>query len=372
MTPAGLEIAVCGLSLTSSWGNGHATTYRALLKALAARGHHIRFFERDVPWYRENRDLPDPPYCEVILYESLHELQTRFEAEIVSADAVIVGSYVPEGVALGRWIIDEASSPVCFYDIDTPITLAKLSAGDYEYISPDLVPRYDQYFSFTGGPTLRRIEKSLGSPSARALYCSADVSLYYPLPKHPKSWLMGYLGTYSPDRQPKVETLLTGPAAVLSDQAFVVAGPNYPLTDAWPRNIELISHLSPADHRAFYNSQRFTLNITRSEMVGAGYSPSVRLFEAASCGVPIISDYWDGIEELFDIGSEIFIAQSTEQCLRILRNTPESKSRAVGNRARNRIHAEHTSRHRAAQLETYLFQALSRTRIGERQLVGCY
>ncbi|MBV8808798.1 MAG: glycosyltransferase, partial [Acidobacteriaceae bacterium] len=262
-----LNIVVCGLSLTSSWGNGHATTYRALLKALAGRGHRIHFLERDVPWYRENRDLVDPAYCRVSLYGSLDELQSRFRDAITYADAVIIGSYVPEGVSVGHWINDVASGPVCFYDIDTPVTLAKLADGHHDYISPELVTRYDQYFLFTGGPALDYIKQHWGSPCARALYCSVDVSLYHPLPNKQKRWTMGYLGTYSVDRQPTIEELLVRPAATHPSRQFVVAGPMYPEVTVWPANVDRISHLPPAEHCSFYNSQQFTLNVTRAEMI---------------------------------------------------------------------------------------------------------
>lgn len=367
---SGLDIVVCGLSLTSSWGNGHATTYRALLKALAALGHRIRFLERDVPWYRDNRDLPAPSFCKMELYESLSDLQSRFEPQIARADAIIIGSYVPEGVALGRWIADVAKGPVCFYDIDTPITLAKLAAGDYEYISPDLVRRYDRYFSFTGGPMLRRIEDSFGSPRAQPLYCSVDVSLYHPLPSQSKRWLMGYLGTYSRDRQPTVDALLNSPARTLQEERFVIAGPGYPPSASNLGNLEIITHLPPAGHSSFYNSQQFTLNVTRAEMLAAGFSPSVRLFEAGACAVPIISDYWDGIESVFRIGSELLIAHSTDDCLRLLRDTRPDERSAIGQRARSRILAEHTSIQRAQQLEEYLLDAVRTAGRQRRHVLG--
>src|SRR5699024_7547917 len=120
-----------GLSITSSWGNGHATTYRGLVRALARQGHKVLFLERDMPWYAAQRDLPRPPYGETRLYSSLAELQQERAAAIRTADAVIIGSYVPEGVPLADWVLEEASGCVAFYDIDTPVTLAKLERGDY-------------------------------------------------------------------------------------------------------------------------------------------------------------------------------------------------------------------------------------------------
>ena len=146
-------------------------------KRFAARGHDILFLERDVPWYRNNRDIADPEYCRLEFYGSLEELD-RWRREIAGADAVVVGSYVPEGVDVGRFVQRTASGVTAFYDIDTPVTLAKLERGDFEYLSPELIRGYDLYLSFTGGPTLQRLEQQYGSPMARALYCSVDPSAY--------------------------------------------------------------------------------------------------------------------------------------------------------------------------------------------------
>lgn len=322
-----LNIVVCGLSLTSSWGNGHATTYRALLKAFAALGHRILFLERDVPWYRENRDLTRPSYCKLGLYQSVEELQDTYEHEIARADAVIVGSYVPDGVIVGDWIIDVARGPVCFYDIDTPVTLSKLRSDDNEYLSRELVARYDCYLSFTGGPTLRYIERSLGSRCARALYCAVDESVYCPQPRHAKRWELGYLGTYSRDRQPSINQLLVKAARRRPNKRFAVAGSLYPETIRWPDNVDLLGHLAPSEHRCFYNSQEFTLNVTRADMIAAGYSPSVRLFEAAACGIPVISDYWKGLDSFFRIGEEILIVDSASKCLSVLASLTEEQRR---------------------------------------------
>lgn len=347
-----LRIVVLGLSITSSWGNGHATTYRALLREMAARGHDILFLERDVPWYASHRDLPDPPFCSTQLYGSPAELKERFEAEVRDADFVIVGSYVPDGVAVGDWVQRTARGICAFYDIDTPVTLAKLARGEHDYLAPRQIAGYPLYLSFTGGPTLRRIEREYGSPRARVLYCSVDPALYFPEAREQR-WDLGYMGTYSDDRQPGVERLLLEPARKHPAGRFVVAGPQYPDDIEWPGNVDYKPHLPPAEHRAFYNSQRYTLNITRADMIAAGWSPSVRLFEAAACGTPIVSDRWSGIESLFVPGREIVLADSTQDVLDLLQDTGEDERRRMAERARERILAEHTAAHRAEQLEAY-------------------
>ena len=348
-----MKFVIIGLSVTSSWGNGHATTYRALLKELQKLGHDILFLEKDVPYYAENRDMPNPEFCDLGLYKTEEELRSKYEKEVTGADVVIVGSYVKEGVAVGNWAIDTAKGITAFYDIDTPVTLAKLERKDYEYLDPEIISRYDLYLSFTGGPILDHLENHYGSPMARPLYCSVDPDLYYPEEKEMK-WQLGYLGTYSTDRQPTVEELLNKPAAEFPEKKFVVAGPQYPEDVNWSKNVERINHLPPAEHRGFYNSQKFTLNVTREDMIKAGYAPSVRLFEAAACGVPIISDYWNGIETIFKPGKEILIAKSASEVSEYFRRIDEEERKSIGERARQKVMTGHTAKARAKQLEDYV------------------
>jgi spore maturation protein CgeB len=350
------RIVILGLSITSSWGNGHATTYRGLVRELVARGHDVLFLERDVPWYASQRDLPDPPYGQTVLYSDFDELREHHGDVVRDADLVIVGSYVPEGIRVGDWVHQQACGMKAFYDIDTPVTLSALERGDCEYLALEQIPRYDLYLSFTGGPTLRRLETELGSPCARALYCSFDPLLYFPEP-HAIDWDLAYMGTYSLDRQPTVEALLVAPARSHPQGRFAVAGPQYPADLKWPANVEYIAHLPPAEHRAFYNRQRYTLNVTRADMIAAGWSPSVRLFEAAACATPIISDRWPGIESVFTPGRDILLAATPEDVLGILRESDEDERRRIGERARARVLSEHTAAHRAAALERYAFES---------------
>jgi nucleoside-diphosphate-sugar epimerase/spore maturation protein CgeB len=345
-----MKLVVLGLSLSSSWGNGHATTFRALLRAFARRGHDILFLERDVPWYRDNRDIADPDYCRLEFYASLEELD-HWRKQIGAADAVIVGSYVPDGVEVGRYVQRHARGVTAFYDIDTPVTLAKLARHDFEYLSPEIIPGFDIYLSFTGGPTLRRLEQEFGAKAARALYCSVDPEAYPPLTL-PKKWDLTYLGTYSEDRQPTLDKLLIEPARRLPHLKFAVAGPQYPGDIDWPPNLERVEHLPPAEHAGFYAASRYTLNVTRADMVAAGWSPSVRLFEAAACGTPVVSDTWDGIDQLFVPDGEIVLVHGSDQIVDVLSSDVDAAS--IGRAARDRILAEHTAGHRAGELETYL------------------
>ncbi len=348
-----MKLCVIGLTITSSWGNGHATTYRALLRDFALLGHQVTFLERDAEWYASNRDLPHPDFCRALIYRDFDELSTRYIEEVRAADAVIVGSYVPEGVRVGEWALQN-SCCCAFYDIDTPVTLAKLERGDTEYISPQLIPRYAAYLSFSGGPTLEKLERHFGSPCAHALYCSVDARQYFPEPCEPR-YDLSYLGTYSDDRQPTLENLLLEPARSWASGRFCVAGPQYPSIN-WSPNTERIEHLEPSRHRAFYNASRWTLNVTRADMIRAGWSPSVRLFEAAACGTPVLSDWWNGLGEFFPVPSALRVAASSREALSVVREASEEERRAVGAAARAQVLEHHTSAHRARELEAILHE----------------
>jgi spore maturation protein CgeB len=357
-----LNIVIFGLSITSAWGNGHATTYRALVRALHRRGHRVRFFERNMPWYEQHRDLPSPAYCSVHLYSSIEALE-QYTQDLAGADLVIIGSYVPEGRRLVEWVLPRAAGVKAFYDIDTPVTVSRLANGTCEYLERAQVPRFDLYLSFAGGPILERLEREFGASRPRPFYCSVDPLEYSPTPGATKRYDLGYLGTYSADRQPALERLLLEPARQWPEGSFYVAGAQFPPSIQWPGNVTRAEHLAPATHRSFYNHQRFTLNITRADMVANGYSPSVRLFEAAACAIPIISDSWTGLEEFFRPGREILIARSTQDVLSWLQHMDDIEVRQIGARARQRVLQHHTAGHRAQELETHVVELLGSTSI---------
>ncbi len=359
MTEVRRNYVFLGLSITSTWGNGHATTYRGLLKELAARGHQVTFLERDMPWYAQNREFESVPYAQVHLYQSLEQLRDQFGQTVKQADAVVIGSYVPDGIAVARWAKEVASNLLAFYDIDTPVTLASLATGNCAYLAPDLVSKYDLYLSFTGGPTLRFLEDRLGSPCARALYCSVDPAIYFPETKVEKKWALAYLGTYAEDRQSTLDKFLTEAAHRVPAEQFAVAGPQYPSTISWPQNVTHIEHLPANEHRAFYNAQRFALNVTRRDMVRTGYSPSVRLFEAAACEVPILTDEWPGLDSFFRFQKEIYPLRTTEDVLRALA-MGEDQRNEIARRARRRVLKFHTAAVRAGEFDAYVIESRNR------------
>ncbi len=223
------------------------------------------------------------------------------------------------------------------------------------------MPELDAYLSFAGGPALTSLEQDYGARLALPLHCSVDERLHEPL----KVWTrydLGYLGTYAPDRQPLLDRLLLEPARRHPGGRFVLAGARYPSGSSVPTNVEQLDHVPPGRHARFYSSMRFTLNLTRTDMVRLGHCPSVRLFEAASCGVPIISDRWSGLERFFTPGSEIFLADTTEQIAEILSSVDEDERVAMGRRARARVLKDHTGTRRARELEEYVRHLRAGTR----------
>ncbi len=356
-----MRMVFLGLSITSSWGNGHATTYRGLLKELCRRGHDVTFLERDVPWYAENRDLPTPPFGRTHLYRSLAELNAKYRQCVRDADLVVVGSYVPDGRDVADWVFSLARGPVAFYDIDTPVTLAALKEDTCDYLRRDQIPRYALYLSFTGGPILRTITE-LGAQNAQPLYCSVDPELYVPHPTQLR-WNMSYMGTFSADRQPALNRLLLAPARALPQMRFAVAGPLYPTDIEWPANVSHLQHVAPDAHAGFYSSSALALNLTRRDMVRAGYSPSVRLFEAGACACAIASDSWLGIDSFFVPGEEILLVEDTSEVIDLLQSTTARELRRIGENARRRVVTSHTAAVRAATLERYVLALHGQSRL---------
>jgi spore maturation protein CgeB len=349
-----VRLLFLGLSITSSWGNGHATTYRALCRALAGRGHRITFVERDAPWYAAHRDLPpgDCAWADVRLYRDWNDGWNLVRRLLQDTDAVLLGSYFPDGADAAARLAEHFPGPRLFYDIDTPLTVqAFRERGSAGYLDAAQVPLFDAYFSFTGGPVLRELERRFGARRALPLYCSVDAADHVPAPP-PRAGrsALGYMGTYAPDRQPALEALLLAPARRRADLEFLVAGPQYPATLAWPPNVRHREHVPPAEHAAFHAASRLTLNLTRAAMRRWGWSPSVRIFEAAACGAAIISDRWEGLAELLEPGVEVLVADGTGDVLDFL-ELADATLRDIGRAARIRILEEHSAGVRAARFE---------------------
>jgi len=347
-----INIVIFGLSVSSSWGNGHAALWRGLIGALVAAGHRVTFFERDVSYYREHRDLWSlPEGGELVLYPDWPTALPRMRDALAGADVGMVTSYCPDALAATRLLQDSAAVLRCFYDLDTPVTLARLEAGEaVDYVGPDGLAGFDLVLSYTGGGALEALRTRLGARRVVPIYGSVDPALHRPAPPRPEyDALLSYLGTYAADRQAALERLFVEPARALPDQRFVIGGAQYPDGFPWTPNTFFVRHLPPPEHPAFYSSSRITLNVTRDAMARMGWCPSGRLFEAAACGVPILTDAWAGLESFFEPGREILVAHSTGDALGALRTAPDELA-MLARRARERTLSEHSAGRRAAEM----------------------
>jgi spore maturation protein CgeB len=347
-----VKIVIFGLTISSSWGNGHATLWRGLCKNLIRQGHEIVFFEGDVPYYAQARDLCDLPGGRLEFYDSWETVKSRARSDAVDADVVIITSYCPDAQEATNLILDESRAFRVFYDLDTPVTLSKLRSGDpVSYISSRGLADFDLVLSFTGGEHVyREFRRLTGARHVEALYGHVDPDIHRPAPRQPHYRAdLSYLGTYSEDRQESLDGLFVASANMRPDLRFVIAGTQYPQDFPWSPNIFFVRHLPPPEHASFFASSRLTLNVTRRAMAEMGWCPSGRLFEAAACGVPIVSDVWEGIEEFLEPGMEILLARDKSDVLDALhRDTDELNRIAV--RARERILDQHSSAKRAEEL----------------------
>lgn len=352
-----MKIVVFGLTISSSWGNGHATIWRALSRGLAEKGHRVVFFERDVPYYSAHRDMTEPPGAELVLYGSWEDIRRRADAELEGADAGIVTSYCPDAIEACSLVLS-SKAVKCFYDLDTPITLKAMeSAGEAPYLPPYGLGAFDLVLSYTGGRALKGLEVLLGAKNVKALYGSVDPEAHSPAPRVQEYAAdLSYLGTYAEDRQEALSCLFLEPAGRLPEKKFIIGGAQYPLDFPWRPNIYFVRHVPPPAHPSFYCSSSFTLNVTRGAMKEMGWCPSGRLFEAAACGVPVISDWWEGLNDFFEPGSEILIARRSEDVLAAL-EVDKAELKRIGRRARERALTEHTSMARAAELELMIEKA---------------
>jgi spore maturation protein CgeB len=350
-----MKLVIFGLSISSSWGNGHATLWRGLCRVLAERGHRVVFFERDTPYYAAARDISELPGGQLRLYSDWSSVASEAGEHMRDADAGIVTSFCPDGVAASELVLSSPASIRVFYDLDTPVTLEYLRAGEsLSYIGPRGLRDFDLVLSYTGGGALRELRDFLGARRVVPLYGSVDPDAHFPTaPVERFRSDLSYLGTYSPDRQGKLQHFLLEPARRLPQRRFTIAGASYPDGFPWMPNLSFVRHLPPQDHSAFYCSTRLTLNITRRPMAAMGYCPSGRLFEAAACGSPILTDDWEGLDQFFQPGREILVARTTENVLDAM-DLPACELARIGGAGRTRVFEEHTAAHRARQLEAAL------------------
>jgi spore maturation protein CgeB len=347
-----MTIVVFGLTISSGWGNGHATLWRGLCRALGARGHRITFFERDVPYYAAHRDLRDPEGCDLVLYDSWPAIAVAARRAVNEADVAVLTSYCPDAGAASELLLDSRARLKVFYDLDAPVTLDRLARGDQvEYVPAGGFAAFDLVLSYAGGRALDELRSRLGARVVAPLYGSVDPDVHRPIDttREPR-WALSYLGTYSRDRQSALDALFLAAARRRPGLRFCIAGSMYPDDFPWLPNVHYLAHLPPTSHAAFYSSSNLTLNVTRGPMAEIGYCPSGRLFEAAACGAPTITDRWPGVEAFFEPGREIVVADDAADTLAALDMNPEVRA-GIGRAARARTLAEHTAAKRAIDFE---------------------
>ena len=354
-----MKLVIFGLGISSAWGNGHATLMRGLLRALIRRGHAVAFFEKDVPYYAAHRDLYALPGGELILYPDWQAVEPLARRELCDADAAMVTSYCADALAATDTVLSASRPLRIFYDLDAPVTLDNLACGRaVSYIGPRGLRDFDLVLSYTGGRTLDELKRVLGARQVRPLFGSVDPQVHYPVEQVEDFRCdLSYLGTFAADRQAKVEALFASPAQRLPDRRFVLGGPNYDGAFPWSPNIIYRPHVAPANHPPFYCSSRLTLNVTRNSMAAMGYCPSARLFEAAACGTPLLSDEWEGLGTFFEPGTQILLARSTDDVVQAL-SLSDAELACIAREARERALAEHTSERRALEFERIVERAI--------------
>lgn len=348
-----MRIVVFGLTVSSSWGDGRATQWRGLVRALSRLGHRVSFFERDLPYYSRGRDLDRLEHGELRRYESWEAVVPDAKRVLAATDVAVVTSSCPDGLVATELVIGSRARCKAYYDLDTPVTLSLVRTGRRpENLGPQGLRLFDLVLSSTGGAALDELRSLLGARCVVPLYGGVDPDLYRPSsPVEAFRAEASYLGTWAADRVEPMEALLFGVARARPKRRFLVAGGFYPPSYPWPPNVARIEHVPPRDHPAFYGSARLTLSLTRAVMAHAGYCPSGRLFEAAACGAPILSDAFNGLDRFFTPGREILVARRTADALEALDASDEELAR-IGRAARERALAEHTFDRRAADFCT--------------------
>lgn len=356
-----MHFMIFGLTVSSSWGNGHATLWRGLLKAMSRRGHTVTFFERNVPYYSDTRDGWFPPHgINLRIFDSLEAVRSEIVRDLVDADVALLTSYCIDGPALAELICESPAAVRVFYDLDTPVTLDSLGSGEpAAYLPADGLSGFDVVLSYTGGRALSELRSRLGARAAVPLYGWVDPETHSPVtPQADFRSALSYLGTYAIDRQAALEELFVCPARQRPADRFFIGGAQYPPDFPWSSNIFFVRHMPPALHPAFFCSSRATLNVTRRTMANYGFCPSGRLFEAAACGVPLLSDRWEGLDFFFLPGSEIFTVASSRDVLDTL-SLSDAELRHAAEAARARTLAQYTAEHRVIELEDICQRAAS-------------
>jgi spore maturation protein CgeB len=351
-----MRIAFFGSSLVSAYWNGAATYYRGIIRGLHESGHSVTFYEPDAYERQEHRDIEDPPWARVVVYPATPDGVMRAVESAAGADLLVKASGV--GVFDGfleKTLIDlkTALNLVVFWDVDAPATLDRVLADRSDPFAA-LIPRYDAIFTYGGGKPVVRAYRSLGARNCVPIYNALDPDTHYPVPPDLRfACDAAFLGNRLPDREARVDEFFFRPAQLLPNMNFLLAGSGWgdkPLS----ANVTWLAHLYSRDHNAFNSSAMAVLNISRESMARYGFSPATRVFEAAGAAACVVTDAWEGVEQFFEPGREILVAQSGAEVVELVRGLDCEKARTVGRASYRRVLAEHTYAHRVAQINSLL------------------
>ncbi len=351
-----LDLVIIGRSILSSHANPSADLYRGLINELAHHGHRTTYLEPEQKGRKSPRDMLRSPYCEVWTYSDVDTLLMEYLPVIASADLVLLGSGLLECDRIAAWIAEEARGIKIYYDTDLSYTLQHLDAGDHvrdtSQLTASTIRSFNLYLSTTGGPALQRLASDYDVACVRPLYESIDPFSFYRMDIE-QNYDLGFIGNFKPERQYLLENLLLEPARITPNRQFALAGAGYPFSSIWPDNLTYLEHLPETNRVDFYNRQACTLILGKSDRREHGFTPPRQLLAAAACGVPVLTERWQGLEEFFEPSRELFCVNEEQDVLDVLYGTDDTSRRKVGAFARERVLSSHTTAHRAQQLLGY-------------------
>lgn len=349
------RISFFGSSIVSAYWNGAATYYRGIIKALNSLGYRITFYEPDAYGRQQHRDIEDPEWARVVVFENNREGLAKALDDASGADIIIKAS----GVGVFDEELEEAILEIrgtgtitAFWDVDAPATLDRVHENSKDAFR-QLIPHYDFIFTYGGGDQVIKAYRSLGARECVPVYNALDPGTHHPvLPDKRFGCELGFLGNRLPDREARVRDFFFGAAMELPERKFILGGNGW--EEPFISNIEYLGHVYTRDHNSFNSTANAVLNVNRESMARYGFSPPTRIFEAAGAGACIITDSWEGIEMFLEPGKEVLVAKSGHDVADILKTLSPEDAAAIGKAAYGRITAEHTYAHRARQLKEIL------------------
>jgi spore maturation protein CgeB len=352
-----VNISFFGSSLVSAYWNGACTYYRGIIRALDARGHDVTFYEPEAYERRAHRDIDDPDWAEVVLYEATDERAVRgIVARAADADVVVKTS----GVGIHDDTLEAAVAALegprtrIFWDVDAPATLATIEADPTNPFG-ELIGDYEMVLTYGGGQPVIDRYTALGARACIPVYNGLDPQTHHPEP--PRGELacdLAFLGNRLPDREARVEEFFFGAAARLPRRSFLLGGNGWQERVGRAPNVRYLGHVAPGDHNSLNRGALAVLNVSRDSMAANGWSPATRVFEAAGAGACLITDAWEGLEDFLEPGREVLVAQDGAEVADLLDELDPERARGIGEAALERVLAEHTYDRRAAQVEAIL------------------